>query len=537
MSSNRSNNSNSNPDLLRSGPVSRAEDSGILTTLQSEDVVSTDPVFGKYSLLGVLGSGGMATVYLAVADGPEGFRKLCVVKTMKEEVAADDDFRAMFLDEARLAARLNHPHIVQTYEVDELEGHLFLAMEYVEGQPLHRILRRIPFERFPLSAKIRILADVLEALSYAHSLADFDGAPLGIVHRDISPHNVIVGYDGRVKLLDFGIAKSAAAEQMTQAGIVKGKVGYMAPEQACLDRVDARADVFPVGVMLWECVTGRRFVDPKAAREVLGARIAGTEARLSQEPGIDPELARMCDRAMATRVDERYSDAAAFQTDLEAWLTAHPAPPRKVWSQTIAELFGPERKKLQAVIEQRMSERLSSTSRPVLSASGVLRASTLAQRAIRPGDTGWGATGSHSRSARSASAKVVTVPPPESKGRGGLVAAAAIGLLIAGAGGFAASRMMGKNASASEGVASLASSSASPAPTAAAAPPSALASASATPPGTAILPPTAPTVQTAPTAAGKVPLFHGTKPVDTATKTTPKPGGTRSLDEKDPYAP
>ena len=534
MSSNSSSNSNSTPDSLRSGPVSRAEDSGILTTLQSEEVVSTDPIFGKYSLLGVLGSGGMATVYLAVADGPEGFRKLCVVKTMKEEVAADDDFRAMFLDEARLAARLNHPHIVQTYEVDELEGHLFLAMEYVEGQPLHRILRRVPFERFPLSAKIRILADILEALSYAHSLADFDGTPLGIVHRDISPHNVIVGYDGRVKLLDFGIAKSAAAEQMTQAGVVKGKVGYMAPEQARLDRVDARADVFPVGVMLWECVTGRRFVDPKAGREVLGARIAGTEARLSQEPGVDPELARMCDRAMATRVDERYPDAAAFQTDLEAWLTAHPAPPRKVWSQTISELFGPERKKLQAVIEQRMSERLSSTSRPVLSASGVLRASTLGQRAIRSSDTGSGATGSHSHSA---SAKVVSVAPPESKGRGALVAAAAIGLLIAGAGGFAASRIMGKNASASQGAATLASSSASPTPITVAAPPSAQASASAMPPGTAISLPTAPTVQTAPTTAGKVPLFHGTKPVDTATKTTPKPGGTRSLDEKDPYAP
>jgi serine/threonine protein kinase len=533
MSSNSSSNSNSTPDSLRSGPVSRAEDSGILTTLQSEDVVSTDPIFGKYSLLGVLGSGGMATVYLAVADGPEGFRKLCVVKTMKEEVAADDDFRAMFLDEARLAARLNHPHIVQTYEVDELEGHLFLAMEYVEGQPLHRILRRVPFERLPLGAKIRILADVLEALSYAHSLADFDGTPLGIVHRDISPHNVIVGYDGRVKLLDFGIAKSAAAEQMTQAGVVKGKVGYMAPEQARLDRVDARADVFPVGVMLWECVTGRRFVDPKAGREVLGARIAGTEARLSQEPGVDPELARMCDRAMATRVDDRYPDAAAFQTDLEAWLAANPAPPRKVWAQTISELFGPERKKLQAVIEQRMSERLSSTSRPVLSASGVLRASTLGQRAIRSSDTGSGATGSHSQSA---SGKVVTVPPPESKGRGALVAAAAIGLLIAGGGGFAASRMLGKNAAASVSVTPTTGAPATaPTATAIAAPPSAVASTSVSPPGAAT-PSPAPTAPAA-TTAGKVPVFHGTKPVDTATKTPPKPGGARSLDEKDPYAP
>ena len=223
-----------------------AQSSGGVQALDERDFTFAEDL-GKYRLLGALGSGGMADVFLAVADGPEGFRKLCVVKLLKETMAEDDEYRAMFLDEARLAARLNHPHIVQTFEVGETHGRLMIVMEYIEGQPATRVRRRLTAEQFSLTATVSILCDVLDALEYAHGLTNFDGSKLGIVHRDVSPHNIIIGYDGRAKLVDFGIAKSAAAMQQTQAGVLKGKAAYMAPEQAMMRAIDGRADVFSVG--------------------------------------------------------------------------------------------------------------------------------------------------------------------------------------------------------------------------------------------------------------------------------------------------
>lgn len=334
-----------------------AEESGVVQALEARDL-SLGEVLGKYRLLGALGHGGMADVYLAVADGPEGFRKLCVLKMLKDSMVADEDFRAMFLDEARLAARLNHPNVVQTFEVSDSEdGRLLLAMEYVEGQPITRVRRRLAPEDFPLTAYLRVLCDVLDALDYAHNLSDFDGSRLGIVHRDVTPHNILIGYDGRVKLVDFGIAKSSAAVQMTQAGVLKGKVGYMAPEQASLADLDGRADVFSVGVILWEAIAGRRLAEGQSARDVLTRRIEGKDPKIAEVvPEVDPELAAICDKAMSKRPADRFASASEMQAELEKWLRKHGEPPRKTWAQALKEAFSPERKQLREIVELRFSD-------------------------------------------------------------------------------------------------------------------------------------------------------------------------------------
>ena len=337
-------------------PHQLTDESGVVHALQERDLaVATD--LGKYRLLGELGTGGMADVYLAVADGPEGFRKLCVLKLLKERMAQDEDYRAMFLDEARLAARLNHPNVVQTFEVGETHGRLMIAMEYIEGQPVTRVRRRLQPEQFPLTATISVLCDVLDALEYAHQLTDFDGSLLGIVHRDVSPHNIILGYDGRVKLVDFGIAKSSAAMQETQAGVLKGKVGYMAPEQASMRDVDGRADVFSVGVILWEAIAGRRLTEGVQARDVLLRRIEGTDPRIIDiVPNVDSRLAWICDKAMAPHPDDRFTSAAVLQAELESWMKEHGEPSRKELSRTMREAFSVEREQLRTLVEQRMAD-------------------------------------------------------------------------------------------------------------------------------------------------------------------------------------
>ncbi len=343
-----------------SQPLSlRPEDTAIIVPLGARDL-SIDAALGKYRLLGALGKGGMADIYLGVADGPEGFRKLCVLKLLKEEMAEDDDYRAMFLDEARLAARLNHPNIVQTFEVGETRGRLLIAMEFVDGQPLTRIKRRLKQEHLPLPTYISLLCDVLEALEYAHSLTDFDGSQLGIIHRDVSPHNIVIGYDARVKLLDFGIAKSSAAVQETQAGVLKGKAGYMAPEQARMQPLDKRADIFSVGVILWEAIAGKRLVDGMSAHAVLARRVQGGDPKIAEVvPGVDQALAAICDRAMACSPDARYVSCVELQSDLETWLKTQTDPNRKEFSKHMRDAFAKERDDLRALVEQQMGDSFS----------------------------------------------------------------------------------------------------------------------------------------------------------------------------------
>ncbi|RMG20180.1 MAG: serine/threonine protein kinase, partial [Deltaproteobacteria bacterium] len=215
--------------------------------------------FGRYILERRIALGGMAEIFLARQEGPRGFSRRLVIKRILPHLADDPGFQAMFLDEARLAARLSHPNIVPIFDFGEVDGSFYLAMELVRGPDLRRLYNGAAVSRFPLSFAMtaKICAGVAEGLHYAHTLADEDGSPLHIVHRDISPSNVIVSIDGVPRILDFGIAKAASRSYKTQSGTIKGKFAYMPPEQIQGHAVDGRADLYALGVVLYQLVTGR----------------------------------------------------------------------------------------------------------------------------------------------------------------------------------------------------------------------------------------------------------------------------------------
>jgi serine/threonine-protein kinase len=313
---------------------------------------------GKYRLIARLGQGGMAEVFLAVVQGDVGFNKLSVVKVLKPELMEEPDHQEMFLEEGRLAARLNHTNIVQTNEVQIVGEQYFIAMEYLDGQPLHRILRRAAKGRpMPLGWHLYFLCEVLAALEYAHDLRDYDGSELQMVHRDVTPHNVFVTYTGQVKLCDFGIAKTLTSSVETRAGVLKGKVNYMAPEQVLTTRVDRRADLFAVGVMLWEAVTGARMWHGQTDILIMQALSTGRipDAR-EVNPKIDPELEQIVARALAPKPENRYQTAKELRKDIETYLASRTERlnPRRI-GEWVAELFEKERKNLTRVIQQQLS--------------------------------------------------------------------------------------------------------------------------------------------------------------------------------------
>src|SRR3954465_408509 len=217
---------------------------------------------GRYEVLALLGQGGMARVFLATARAPGVAARLVVIKQIRPELASHQEFRSMFFDEVRIAARLNHPNIVHTYEIIEEDGQYSMVMEYLEGHSLSEALSRVGRGQFPFEESLWILSQVLAGLHYGHELRDHDGSTLGVIHQDVSPSNVFITYEGEVKLLDFGVAKAQGALASSSGNHKgsRGKLGYAAPEQFMGGKIaiDARADVYAVGVMLWEALAGRR---------------------------------------------------------------------------------------------------------------------------------------------------------------------------------------------------------------------------------------------------------------------------------------
>ncbi|MHB8879329.1 MAG: serine/threonine protein kinase, partial [Myxococcaceae bacterium] len=215
---------------------------------------------GKYEILTQLSVGGMAELFLGFTAGPGGFRKYVVVKRILPDVRANEQFVKMFLDEARITAAFNHPNIAQVFDLGEEEDGLYLAMEFISGQNLNQVTRACATRRavLPIAFSVAVARDVCSALHYAHHFTDPAGRAFPVIHRDVAQKNVMVTYEGVVKLLDFGIAKAKGSLGRTTAGMVKGTTGYMSPEQVRGDEIDGRSDVFSVGVMLHELITGRR---------------------------------------------------------------------------------------------------------------------------------------------------------------------------------------------------------------------------------------------------------------------------------------
>ena len=315
--------------------------------------------FGKYQLFASLGRGGMADVFLSVARGQMGFNKLAVIKRLRQALAEEPSFRNMFLDEARLAARLSHPNIVHTYEVGEQNGVYFIAMEYLEGQSLNKVLKEALRRKEGIEPELgaRIIADALGGLAYAHALADYDGRPLGIIHRDISPHNIFVTYDGHTKLVDFGIAKAALSSTETEVGVLKGKVAYMSPEQAMGGRIDQRADLFAMGIVLWELLARQRLMTGESAANTLHRLMNEPIPRVSQVvPNIDPELDAIVAKALEKDPQYRWQSAAEMRDALEAWLRVNPRPARQEEvGRKMLHLFSSVREEVQRQVQRHMA--------------------------------------------------------------------------------------------------------------------------------------------------------------------------------------
>ena len=275
---------------------------------------------GPYDVLGPLATGGMAEVYLARTMGPGGFEKQVVIKRIAKKLLGQEDVQAMFSDEARLQGLLNHQNIVQIYDFGLQEGDFFLVMEYVPGCSLRWLIDKAREENMPIpiGLAVRIAADILAGLHHAHNLKDLKGYPVNLIHRDISPVNILLSKNGIAKLIDFGVAKSQLQRQLTQVGILKGKFPYMAPEQLAGGSFDHRVDLFSVGVCLWEMLTGRRLFRFKNNNQVVRAILMGNYPLPSDyRSGIPKVLDRLVKKALTLEPDNRFQSAMAFQRECE----------------------------------------------------------------------------------------------------------------------------------------------------------------------------------------------------------------------------
>ena len=338
-------------------------------------VARSELVAGRYRLLATLGRGGMADVYLGAAAGPAGFNKLVVIKRLRNGTD-DPSLVEMFLDEARLAARLNHPNIVHTYEVDESSEGYLLVMEYLEGQSLRRLAKGLRVRDGGVDPVLAayLVGEVLEGLHYVHEIRDYDGSPLGIVHRDISPQNIFVTYDGTVKVLDFGIAKGALNVTDTQSGVLKGKVSYMAPEQVNAAPVDRRADIFSAGVVLWELLTGEKLFKGdmvEALRSVMSAPIAPPSSLV---PDIPPELDAIVVTALARAPEERFDTALAMSKALADFVrNSGRVIRREQLAARMQELFGEARETMARTVQMYMASRTDAMTPPDVAMPASLR--------------------------------------------------------------------------------------------------------------------------------------------------------------------
>ena len=287
---------------------------------------------GRYELLAELGRGGMASVYLARGFGSAGFERLAAVKLLHRELCTDQDFVEMFLDEARVAARLHHPNATAILDVGAEGPQLYMVMDYVEGDTLHAVqcaassLRRA----VPLGIALRVILDALAGLDAAHELRGPDGSSLGLIHRDATPHNVLIGVDGAARLVDFGIARAAGRISVTSVGVLKGKLPFMAPEQIRGRAVDRRADVFAMGVTLWETMALRRCFPSREGS--LLSRLADEGYRPLREvaPQVPEALDAICRRALAYDRNDRFPTAAAFAEAIEDAFRADLATQREL---------------------------------------------------------------------------------------------------------------------------------------------------------------------------------------------------------------
>jgi tetratricopeptide (TPR) repeat protein len=299
--------------------------------------------FGKYLLLEKLATGGMAQLYRAKIIGIQGFEKLIAIKMILPHLAKEKELVSSFIDEAKLAALLSHQNIVQIYDFGSMEDSYFISMEYLLGKDLRAMAAKSKDKELPLTLEhaLYITSRICSGLDYAHKLRDFQGKPLSIIHRDISPQNIFVTYEGDVKLLDFGIAKAASQSTITQYGMIKGKVAYMSPEQAAGKPIDQRSDIFSTGILLYEMVTGARMFVGESTMQILAkVREAEFERAETMAGDLPVKLYAILDRVLAKAPEDRYQTCGEMLADLEeCMIELSYRPAGRGLAQYMKELF------------------------------------------------------------------------------------------------------------------------------------------------------------------------------------------------------
>ncbi len=289
--------------------------------MRAGEAARNDPtVVGRYAIYDRIGAGGMATVHLGRLAGGAGFSRTVAIKRLHAQYALDPDFVNMFVDEGRVASRVQHPNVVTTFDVVHEGGELFLVMEYVEGEALGALVRAAnkKRERTPPALAVAIAIDALNGLHAAHTATNEIGEPLDLVHRDVSPHNVLVGTDGVARVLDFGIAKAMGRVQTTREGRLKGKLGYMSPEHVAGRDVSPRSDVFGVGIVLWELLTGKHLFEGEGEAALLNA-VQQQKIRPPSDfvAGMPVDLENVVMKALQRKPEERFTSAAEMAEALE----------------------------------------------------------------------------------------------------------------------------------------------------------------------------------------------------------------------------
>lgn len=376
-------------------------------------------IIGRYALHGEIAAGGMATVHLARLLGVGGFARTVAVKRLHPQFAKDPEFVAAFLDEARLAARIRHPNVVPTLDVVATEGELFLVMEWIQGESLAQ-LRRMAKTGVPVPIACGVLNGALLGLHAAHEARNERGDPLGLVHRDISPQNVLVGIDGVPRVTDFGVAKAAGRMQTTQEGKIKGKLRYMAPEQLLGQPLDRRADIFAASIVLWETLVARRLFAGDDLGSVLNSVLnQKLEPPSAHNPEVSPELDALVMRGLSRQRDERWPTALEMAVELERMVRLPSAHGIGAWVQGIAgDLLGRRAERVQMIESQEASAPVPGAPKPSSEPTELVKELL--------------ARGSHSSISEATIPSTSEAAPVEKKGSGRVAGVAVAAVLLGG---------------------------------------------------------------------------------------------------------
>lgn len=375
--------------MILSTKVGSADDKQSAIGESTTPRLTTPRILGRYAIYGEIAAGGMATIHVGRLRGPAGFARTVAIKRLHAQFAKDAEFVSMFLDEARLAARIRHPNVVSVIDVVATEGELFLVMDYIDGNSLSALLKEAKArgERLPLAIVVSIISGGLAGLHAAHEARDESGAPLGIVHRDVSPQNLLVGVDGTTSLLDFGVAKAARQVHITREGEFKGKLAYIAPEQLVKKAADRRTDVYAAGLVLWEMLAGRRRFSGDEASLLYDVVAGSIEPPSSHNPAIPKELDAIVLKAVARDPDARFQTAHEMAVAIERVLM--PATAREVGAWVRSSGGEPLERRANAVATVEKEE---SSVDPRLTEAVPVQTAPVEARAIDPSDTQSGAT-------------------------------------------------------------------------------------------------------------------------------------------------